>query len=81
MILEENEELAELVGIYLGAGKILDDKLVISVDKERDNYINHVYNLIVRVFGINPEKLEGKFLVDLVISDKEMVREFERFLY
>ena len=81
MILKENEELAELVGIYLAAGKIFDDKLVISVDKGRDNYVNHVYNLIVRIFGIKPEKLERKFLVDLIISNKDKVREFKRFLY
>ncbi|MFW9972535.1 MAG: hypothetical protein ACFFDF_20280 [Candidatus Odinarchaeota archaeon] len=80
MVLKKDRDLAEFIGIYLGTGKIFNDRLVISIDKERDNYVNYVSNLIKRIFEINPEKVERTYLTDLIISDKEKIRVFMAFL-
>lgn len=80
MRLKESKDLAELVGIYLCAGRIHNDTLIISIQKERESYIDHVCKLIRNIFGTSPEKLERRDFVDLIISGRELIISFEACL-
>lgn len=77
-----NDKLAELIGIILGDGSILSDKingiyyLRIFFNSEKEvRYLNYVKSLIEDIFKITPKirKTKGKNCFYLVLQSKGMV--------
>ncbi len=80
MNLEENERLAELIGIILGDGNLFDNGrhyvLGISLNYVRDaEYVNYVRDLIKNVFNIDPKLNYRKqsHQVEIRVFRKEVV--------
>ncbi len=48
-----NGDLAEFIGIMLGDGNIWRNRIRIAFDKRNIIYIEHVFNIFKRIFGIN----------------------------
>ncbi|MFX1277297.1 MAG: LAGLIDADG family homing endonuclease [Promethearchaeota archaeon] len=82
--LEENGNLAEMIGIILGDGHVhkkseksyLDSALVISLNRvDEPQYVNYVEKLIIQLFNIQPRfyhRKDSKSL-DLKISDDDII--------
>ena len=75
--LATNEKLAEMVGIFQGSGIINDNHLVISIDKNRKKFIDHVFQLIETVIELKPRKEQNVSKTRLIINNPEAVPAFE----
>jgi len=77
MKLIEDEKLAEMVGIFRGAGIINDNHLIISIDKARERLIDYVFQLIETVIKVRPRKEANGNKTKLIVSNYEAVQAFE----
>ena len=77
MKLASNEKLAEMVGIFQGSGIINDNHLVISIDKTRKNFIDHVSQLIETVIQVKPQEEQNGCKTRLIVNNPEAVHAFE----
>lgn len=79
--MEEEEDLAEMIGIILGDGHISDSqnhyRLSIAFNPEEKNYIEYVKNLMEKIFKVIPQYCErirpGRNSARLRITRKEIV--------
>ena len=80
--MEENEDLAEMIGIILGDGHLYEKqghyRLTISFSIEEKKYIEYVKNLMQKIFQITPQYSErvrpGRSSARLRITRKKIVR-------
>ena len=76
MPLEINERLLELFGIFSCRGSIKEENLVISIENDRDEYLDHVEHLMVDVFKKIPRREINFDRINFLISDKSLVIDF-----
>ena len=77
MKLNEDEKLAEMVGIFRGACIINDNHLIISIDKTREKIIDYVSQLIEAVVKVKPRKETNGNKTKLIVNNPEAVNAFE----
>ncbi|MFX1445705.1 MAG: hypothetical protein ACFFHV_20000 [Promethearchaeota archaeon] len=75
--LASNEKLAEMIGIFYGAGIIERSQLIISIEKTRKQYIDHISDLIECVIKVKPRKELNGSEVKLIISSPEAISIFK----
>lgn len=66
-----------MIGIFYGACIINKSHLIISIDKTRKQYIDHISDLIESVVKVKPHKKPNGSKVKLVVNNPEAVRTFE----
>jgi ribonucleoside-diphosphate reductase alpha chain len=76
-----NEELAEMLGIYMADGCISKGRFIFSVDEKDEDLAGRVIDLMRRNFGLelgSRWKKPGQKYIDLIFYSKDLERCFEK---
>ena len=74
-----NEDLAEILGFYIGNGCWSDGKLIFSLKSTDKNFKDHIIKKIKSVFNLEPSEMREKDnYVDIIWSSKELEGYFEK---